>query len=106
MINIRQYKIEFRTYPLWLKVLLPLSGTVLITSLITQMILFPDNPIFLRNGGYVGKYGATHTREEYEMFTWINRTILLSGLTFFGAFFSTMFYASSSSEKDLGRDTK
>ena len=102
--NFGLFVLEYRAYPLWLKMLLPLSGTILMVSLIMQMVLFPDNPVFLRNGEYVGKYGAIHTREEYEMFLWINRAILLSGLAFFGAFLSTLYYARQASGDKGGQN--
>ena len=88
-----KYIREFRNYPRWLKILLPSSGLFFAASLITQMILFPDNPIVPHDGGYFGKYGAAHTREEFQLFTWMNRAILLGGLAFFAAFFSTLIYA-------------
>lgn len=90
-----KYRIEFNTYPLWLRILLPSSGLIFVIALISQMTLFPDNPIYLKNGSYVGKYGAAHTREEYDLFIALNRTIFASGLAFFGGLFSSVIFGSA-----------
>lgn len=100
---LRKILLEFRTCPLWLRILLPGAGVSFIAALVAQMILFPDNPIYPKDGGYAGKYGAVHTREEYELFIAINRTILVSGLALFGGAFCSLFVGA---EQANGRDAK
>ena len=104
---LRKYLLEFSAYPLWLRILLPSAGVIFMAALIAQMILFPDNPIYPKNGGYVGKYGAVHTREEYEVFIAINRVILVAALASFGGFFcSVVFGAGYANEQDGKHSTE
>jgi len=79
-----QYR-EFKSHPLWLRIFLLLPGVTFAVSLISQMIMFPDNPIVHKEGQYVGKYGALHQKADYELFKTMNMVILVSGLTVFVA---------------------
>lgn len=94
-----KYILEFRSYPLWLKILLPAAGVIFLVALLSQMILFPDNPIYLKDGRYVGKYGATHSPEAFAMFVLLNRTILVSGLALFGGFICSVIYGSGTASR-------
>jgi len=84
---------EYRAYPLWLRLLLPLAAGVFIGTLITLVLMFPDNPIYLKDGGFVGKYGAARTAADYACFTVLNRVLLASGLALFAALLGTVVFS-------------
>lgn len=95
MTPVRRFIIEFKGYPLWLRLLLPVSGVLLVAALMAKILLFPDHPLVFQHGAYIGKYGAVHSREAFELFRILDWLHLLSAPAFFAAFACTIFYAKS-----------
>lgn len=100
----RSYLSEFRTYPLWLKIVLPTSAMLFLLAWVAQMGVFPDNPIFPKNGVYLGKYGTVYTQAQYHRFILFNRIQLMAACALFAGFFSSVVLGQRSEEHSSHRD--
>lgn len=90
-----KYTKEFRRYPRWLQFLLPFSALVFVLAFASMVIGFPDNPISQQGTSYVGKYGAQHTRAEYEGYLALNRVMLVAGVAWFAALVCSVVYGAA-----------
>lgn len=64
--------------------IITIAAAILFASIfLFGVISFPDAPIYEKDEGYVGKYGAPHTRQDFENYRGWSRAAIAAFLTVF-----------------------